>query len=164
MSEEAQNPQASQGQLRIERLYLKDCSFESPGAPTIFSEQFQPRNQLDINTSVNSLGDERHEVVLSVTVTTRRDEERVAFIAEVHYAGIFVIEGLNKAQLRQVLGVVCPGTLFPYVRETLDGLAVKGGFGPLNIAPINFDMVYQQAMQKRAEQAGADSADGPIQH
>ena len=152
---ENSNAPRNEAQVRIERLYLKDASFESPGSPAVFTEQFQPQNQVDINTSVNSLGDGRHEVVLAVTVTARRDEERVAFIAEAQHAGLFTITGVSEAQLRQVLGVFCPSTLFPYVREGLDSLVVKGGFPPLQLAPINFEVLYAQAMQQQAA-AGQD--------
>ena len=142
----------NEAQVRIERLYLKDASFESPGSPAVFTESFQPQNQVDINTSVNTQGEGRHEVVLSVTVTARRDEERVAFIAEAQYAGLFTITGVSEDQLRHVLGVFCPSTLFPYVRESLDGLVVKGGFPALQLAPINFEVLYAQAMQQQAQQ------------
>ncbi len=149
-----------QPQLRIERLYLKDASFESPGSPTIFGEQWRPETQVDINTTVNKLGDDRHEVVLAVTVTSKREGDRVAFVAEVHYAGIFVIEGVDAKQLHQVIGIACPNTLFPYVRENLDSLVVRGGFPAMQLAQINFEALYAQALQKSAAQAGPD----PVKH
>ena len=142
-----------QVQLRIERIYLKDASFESPGAPSIFTEQFQPEMQVDINTGVNSLGDNRHEVVLRATVTAKRSEDKHAYIVEVQQAGIFVVEGAEGNALRQVLGVACPNALFPYLRETLDGMVTKGGFPPLHLAPVNFEMLYAQAMRQASEQA-----------
>jgi preprotein translocase subunit SecB len=154
MSEDAQAP--AQIQMRIERMYLKDASFESPGTPTIFGEQFRPETQVDINTKVNNLGDNRHEVVLACTVTSKRDGGRVAFVAEVHYAGIFVVEGAQSAQLHQVLGIACPTTLFPYARENLDSLCVRGGFPPLQLAPVNFEVLYAQAMQQASEQSSGD--------
>ncbi len=152
-SDAAGQANRNEAAVRIERLYLKDASFESPGSPAVFTESFQPQNQVDINTSVNSQGEGRHEVVLAVTVTARRDEDRVAFIAEAQYAGLFTITGVSEEQLRQVLGVFCPTTLFPYVRECLDGLVVKGGFPALQLAPINFDVLYAQAMQQQAQQS-----------
>lgn len=164
MSEEsneasADKPAGTQAQLRIERLYLKDASFESPGTPGIFGEQWRPETQVDINTSVNNLGDNRHEVVLAITVTSKRDEERVAFVAEVHYAGIFVIEGVDPAQLHQVVGIACPSTLFPYVRENLDSLVVRGGFPAIQLAPVNFEALYVQAMQQQQAQQAAQRED-----
>ena len=156
-------------QLRVERMYVKDLSFESPGAPSIFGAQFQPNFQVDINSTVNSLGDDRHEVVLAITVTAQREENRVAFIAEVHQAGIFEIKGVEGGSLRQVLGIACPNMLFPYVREALDGLIVKGGFPPLQLAPVNFETLYVQAAAAQQNKAQAESdehppADDPVTH
>jgi len=140
-------------QMRIERLYLKDVSFESPGAPNNFAEQpWQPKTHVDINTTVNNLGDGRHEVVLTATIKSTRDQERVAYVVEVQYAGIFVIEGATGGQLQQVLGIACPNALFPYVRENLDNLVVRGGFAPLQLAPVNFEMLFAQAIQQAREQ------------
>lgn len=140
-------------QMRVERMYLKDASFESPGSPAIFGQPFRPEIQVDINTRVNSLGDQRHEVVLSTTVTASREEDKTAYVVEVQQAGIFVIEGVEQQQLHQVLGILCPNMLFPYAREALDNLVVKGGFPPLQLAPVNFEAMYAQARQQQAEQA-----------
>lgn len=153
-----------QVQLRIERIYLKDASFESPGAPSIFKEQFQPEMQVDINTGVNSLGDNRHEVVLSATVTARRSEEKHAYIVEVQQAGIFVIEGAEGGTLRQVLGIACPNALFPYLRESLDNLVSKGGFPPLHLAPVNFEMLFAEAMRQAEAQPADTQEEPPTQH
>ncbi|NOX49954.1 MAG: protein-export chaperone SecB [Gammaproteobacteria bacterium] len=158
-------PQAGekiQVQMRLERIYLKDASFESPGAPSIFTEQFRPEFKVDINTAVNSLGDNRHEVVLCVTATANR-ESKVAYLVEVQQAGIFVIEGAKGPHLQQVIGIACPNTLFPYARECLDSLVVKGGFPALQLAPVNFEALYAQAMQQ-AELTAQASSDGEIKH
>ena len=167
MSDEA--PQKPMAQLTIERIYLKDASFESPGAPVIFTEQFRPEYQVDINTRVNSLGDNRHEVVLTSTVTATRPEDRTAYIAEVHQAGIFAVTGVDGAALQQVLGIACPTTLFPYLREALDALVIKGSFPPLQLAPVNFEMLYGQAVQQAQAAAAAQedttpAADPDVKH
>ncbi|MEM9624392.1 MAG: protein-export chaperone SecB [Pseudomonadota bacterium] len=162
-----ENPrQAVQVQMRVERMYLKDASLESPGAPSIFGEQFRPEMQVDINTTVNSLGDNRHEVVLSATVTATRDEQRTAYLVEVHQAGIFVIEGVTGNPLRQVLGIACPNMLFPYIREAIDNLVVKAGFPALQLAPVNFEALYTQAVQQQQQQQqqAAGSQDQQVKH
>ncbi|MFT7651457.1 MAG: preprotein translocase subunit SecB [Limisphaerales bacterium] len=141
-----------QVQMNIERIYLKDASFESPGAPSIFTEQVRPEMKVDINTRVNSLGDSRHEVVLSATVSATRDADRVAYIAEVHQAGIFVIKGVEGNNAAPVLGVHCPNALFPYLRESIDSLITKGGFPPLVLAPVNFEILFAEALQQQQEQ------------
>ena len=148
MSEEVQI------QMRIERVYLKDASFESPGAPLIFREQFKPEMQVQINTDISNLGDNLHEVVLRATVTAKRSEDKHAYIVEIQQAGIFLVEGAPEPTLRQILAVACPNTLFPYLRESLDNLVVKGGFPPVQLAPVNFDALYAQAVQKAQEEQG----------
>ena len=145
-------PQAIEVQLSIERIYLKDASFESPGSPEVFNEPFRPEMKVDINTRVNRLGDDRHEVVLSITVSASREGEKTAYLTEVQQAGIFVIKGAEQNQLQPILGVHCPQTLFPYIREAIDGLVVKGGFPPVRLAPVNFEALYAEAVrQSRAQ-------------
>ena len=72
------------------------------------------------------------------------------YLAEVHQCGIFHIEGLDDETREQTLGAFCPAVLFPYARETIDSLVVKGSFPPLMLAPVNFDAVYEQTKQARA--------------
>ena len=161
MSESSDSPaqnQTVQVQMRIERLYVKDASFESPGAPAIFAENVRPKMQVDINTTANDLGNNRHEVVLRATVTAQLEDDKTAYVVEAQQAGVFVIEGVSGGPLRQVLGVVCPNTLFPYLRETLDSLLMKGSFPPITLAPVNFEVLFAQA------QAQAQSGDGGVKH
>ena len=145
------------GQVRLERIYLKDASWESPRSPQVFGEQWQPELQVDINSRVNRVDETRHEVVLSITIKAKLDNSRTAFIVEVQQAGVFALEGLEGALLQQVLGTVCPTTLFPYAREVVDSLCVKGGFPALHLAPVNFDALYAEAITKhQQQQAGTD--------
>lgn len=154
MAEANDNQERLQVQLSIERIYLKDASFESPGSPAVFTEQYKPEIQVDLNTRVNSLGDNRHEVVLSTTVTANREGGKTAFIVEAQQAGIFNIDGVTGAPLQQILGVHCPNTLFPYLRESIDHLVVKGGFPPLRLAPVNFEALYAQALNQQQQSPG----------
>jgi preprotein translocase subunit SecB len=140
----AQNPE-----LMLERFYIKDASFESPRSPDVFSEQWRPKVQLDINSRSNHLGEQRYEVVLTVTVETRDESDRTGFIAEVQQAGVFRIRGLEDEPLRRVLATFCPGTLFPYVREVIDSMVIKGGFPALALAPVNFDALYEQSIRQQ---------------
>lgn len=141
----------SNGQVRLERLYLKDVSFESPRTPDVFGEAWQPEFQLDINTRTNGLADERFEVVLTVTLRAKSDSGKTAYIVEVQQAGVFQISNLDEAASQRVLGTLCPGTLFPYVRETVDSLAVKGGFPAVQLAPVNFEALYAEALRKQTD-------------
>ncbi len=143
------------GQLRLERIYLKDASFESPRSPAVFGEPWKPEFSLDVNTRTARLGEERFEVVLAATLKATGDENRTTYIAEIQQAGVFLVTGLTDERLQQVLATVCPATLFPYVRETVDNLVVKGGFPAVHLAPVNFDALFAEAVRRR--QAEADS-------
>jgi len=137
-------------QFAIQRLYLKDVSFESPNSPTIFQKQWQPQVNLDLNTSNEKLSDNQYEVVLSMTVTAKVDEQ-VAFIIEVQQAGVFFLQGLTEEQLGHTLGAYCPNLLFPYAREAIDTLAVKGSYPALMLQPVNFDALYAQALESQQQ-------------
>ncbi len=140
------------GEVRLERLYLKDASFESPATPGVFGEAFEPQINLEINTRSQRGGEDRFEVVLTVTVTATQGEQ-TAFIAEVQQAGLFVLRGLAEDVVHRAIGTVCPNTLFPYVREAVDSLVVRGGFPALQLAPVNFEAAYAQALEQQRTQA-----------
>jgi len=134
----------------IQRIYVKDLSFESPSAPDIFREPIQPSTDIELNVKTNRLADDIFEVEVLVTVTTKADK-KVAFLVEVHQAGIFNIKGFNDAQLHRMLGSYCPNILFPYVREAITDLVVRGGFPPFYLTPVNFDALYEQQMLKQQQ-------------
>lgn len=151
----AQTEQAAQQtQFALQRIYIKDLSFESPKSPEIFREQLQPDIDLNVSTNHRLLDGDFYEVVLGVTVTAK-NEEGVAFIAEVQQAGIFLISGFDDSSLVHALGAYCPGLLFPYAREALDGIVVKGTFPALMLAPVNFEALFAQEMERQREQAGS---------
>lgn len=141
-------------QFSLQRIYVKDLSFEAPKSPEIFREDWSPDIELDISTRQRDLEGDFHEVVLRLTVTVKTGEE-VAFIAEVQQAGIFLMQGLDATSKAHALGAFCPSILFPYARETLDSLVVRGSFPALMLAPVNFDALYAQELQRM--QAGADA-------
>jgi len=135
-----------QGQFALEHIYLKDCSFESPLAPGIFMEQFSPPEAaIGIQTEVNALESrpEAREVVLSVTMEAKLDE-RSLFICEVHMAALISLGGTSEAEMGRIVGARVPEVLFPYVRQTISDLVVRGGFLPVMLQPIDFDAVYDQ--------------------
>ncbi len=155
---------AAQGQAQqqfvMQRIYNKDLSFESPSTPDVFKKQWQPKVNVDLNTRSNAIDEQgNYEVVLSITLTAKIDDE-TAFLVEVQQAGIFSIVGFDEEQLRRVLGTAAPNILFPYARENIDSLVVKGGFPPVMLAPVNFEALYEQALRQQAEQqaAGGDAA------
>ena len=144
-------------QFALQRIYLKDSSFESPRSPKVFQSQWQPKINFDIKTRSNKVQDDIYEVVLSLTAEAQLQDE-VAFLVEVHQAGIFTLKAFDEAQLEQIISVVCPNILFPYGREVVDALVVKGSFPALMLSPINFEALYQQKKQQEAEQAASIEA------
>ncbi len=156
MAEEAKQPAGDQPQLVIQKVYSKDLSFETPNSPQVFSQEWKPNVNLNIATDNADLGNDHYEVTVTVTVTAKVNDN-TAFLVEVKQAGIFGIRGLEPDQLRQTLATYCPNILFPYAREVVSDIIIRGGFPQLNIAPVNFDALYMQQMQQ-AQQEGADSA------
>ena len=146
--------QAPMGQLGIQKLYVKDLSFEAPNAPKIFTEQLSPSLDVQLANAAVTLAENVHEVVLTVTCTVKQDE-RVVYLVEVQQAGIFTCDGFNEADLERVLATVCPNILFPYARETIDAVVVRGSFPAVMLAPVNFDAVYAQSKAQQAGQAPA---------
>jgi preprotein translocase subunit SecB len=153
--EQAANAQAQgEQQFALQKIYTKDMSFESPASPGVFRQQWQPQVNVEVNTKSSAIdSDGNFEVVLSLTITAKAGED-TAFLIEVQQAGIFLVRGLEDEERRRLLGSAAPNLLFPYARETIDSLCVKGGFPPLMVAPINFDAVYQQA-RTQAQQGDA---------
>ena len=145
-------PGREEQQFVMQRIYTKDVSFESPDSPEVFLKTWQPKINVDLNTKSNLVDDnDNYEVVLSITVTAEI-EEKSAFLVEVQQAGIFLAKGLEGDQLRGVLGTVAPTILFPYAREAIDALCIKGGFPPVMLAPVNFEALYQQALKQSEEE------------
>lgn len=138
----------------LQRLYLKDASFESPRSPQVFQGKWTPKVNFDIKTRSSKIQDDLYEVVLVVTAEAKLDDQS-AFLIEVHQAGIFACNGFDDAQLEQLLSTVCPNILFPYAREAIDAFAVKGSFPALMLSPINFDALYKQQKEAQAAEAAA---------
>ena len=143
--------------VQVERVYLKDLSFESPRAPQVFASEWKPNVNLDINTTANRLSQTHFEVVLTATLSARSQQDGEDFtglIIEIQQAGVFLIEGADGPALERILAVACPDILFPYVREAVDNVAAKGTFPPFMLAPVDFASLYQQAVQKRDAERG----------
>jgi preprotein translocase subunit SecB len=138
--------------FELQRIYLKDVSFETPNSPKIFLQEWKPAIDLQVNTTTNKLDENVYEIVLSITVTCKV-ADITAFLAEVHQAGVFAIMGFSEQELPHMLGSYCPNTLFPYVREAVSDLVTKGSFPQFLLAPINFDALLAQHMQEQSQKA-----------
>ena len=147
-------------QFTVEKLYLKDVSFEAPGAPQVFAEQGQPQLQMTLNQKVQRLAENAFEVVLGVTLTCTI-AEKTAYLAEVQQAGVFGLAGFDERGVDAMLGTHCPNVLFPYARQAIGDLIQGGGFPPFLLQPINFESLYLESQRQRAQQAqdGAGLAD-----
>lgn len=154
-NQEAAKQQAPQ--FALQRIYVKDISFESPNSPEIFQGEWKPQVNLDLNTGNKKLTDTQYEVVVSVTVTAKIGE-KTAFIVEVQQAGVFMIDGIEGPHLGQTLGAFCPNILFPYAREAIDNMINRGSFPALMLAPVNFDAIYAEAMRRKQAEGQAEAA------
>lgn len=148
----------NQGRFSIQKIYIKDLSFETPHSPQIFQEEWKPTVNLDLSSAASGVTENIFEVVLSVTVTVSFGEKTV-YLAEVKQAGIFQIQDLPKEVLARVLATVCPNILFPFAREVVADLAMRGGFPQLLIAPMNFEALYAQHQQQQAAEAAQAAAE-----
>lgn len=145
-------------QISIQKIYTKDVSFESPHAPTVFTKSdWEPKTNLNLRSNHSAIGDNNHDVVLTLTVETKH-EEQTLFLIELHQAGIFNISGYEGEELATILGSFCPNVLFPYARETIASIIVKGGFPEFVLQPINFEALYAQSRKQTAEAQQADAA------
>ncbi len=145
-------------QFALQRIYVKDLSFEAPNSPSVFQQPFKPKVGLDLNTTSRQVGEGLYEVVVKVTAqVTHSEEGTTSFLAEIEQAGLFRISGIEGQQLDHTLGAFCPNMLFPYARECIDNLVNRGGFPPLMLAPVNFEAIYAQKKKREAEQAQQSS-------
>jgi preprotein translocase subunit SecB len=149
MSEEQQQPVFS-----IEKIYLKDLSLEIPGAPQIFSEREAPKIDISLHNDTRELEPGVYEVVLTATVTAKVKEDKTAFLIEAAQAGIFQIRNIPTPDLGPVLSIACANILFPYLRESVSSVVVRGGFPPFFLTHLNFEALYQQRLEQQ-QQAGA---------
>ena len=133
-------------QLALERIYVKDMSLEVPGAQ-VFTREWQPELDINLSSSAEKLDDDHYQIVLTVNVTANNAGE-TAFIAEVHQAGIFMLQNIPEDQLSAILGAYCPNVMFPYAREVISDIVTRGSFPQLLLAPVNFDQAYQQSLEQ----------------
>lgn len=151
-NQQAQAAATDEQQFIIQRIYVKDISFESPNSPTIFTQDWKPETSLQLNTVVNPLGDDNYEVELIITVTVKSGEN-AAFLVEVNQAGVFFVKGYDSEYKNHLLASYCPTSLFPYAREAIASMVSKGGFPEMHLSPINFDALYAQRLQEQQEKA-----------
>ena len=142
----------------VQRIYLKDLSFETPMGATACQKQWQPKVNQDLNTKSAKIADDLYEVSLRLTITVTIEDETV-YLVEVDQAGLFAIRGLEPTQITQVINTTCPSLLFPYAREAIDNILTKGSFPALMLPPINFDALFASAVKQAEQQAAEQNAE-----
>ena len=143
----AEEKKAQEKQFSIQKIYTKDISFESPAAPKVFTEKWEPAVDFNLGTNATPLEDSMFDVALTVTVTVKTGDT-TAYLVEATQAGIFSLAGFSDEEMGPMVGSFCPNILFPYVREVISDLVAKGGFPQLLLAPVNFDALYSQHVQQ----------------
>jgi len=151
--------ETQQAQFTIEKIYVKDLSLEIPNAPQIFLQREQPEVQVQLHTEAAAVDEGIYQCLLTVTVTAKLGEKTM-FLVEAGQAGIFQIRNVPQQDLDPILSIACPNILFPYVRETISDTIGRAGFPPVLLAPVNFEVLYQQRLQ---QQQGAQQPVAPLQ-
>jgi len=150
----------SEKQIAIQKIYVKDFSFESPHTPDVFTKtNWSPKTNLNLRSSHTTGKDDNHEVVLTITIEAKEDEQTF-FLVELQQAGLFHITGYDEAEFKAIVGSYCPNILFPYARESVANIVSKGGFPEFLLQPINFDALYAQGMAQAKAQTQKQPAAG----
>lgn len=150
----AEETQQAERQFVLQKLYIKDVSFETPHSPQVFTLTWEPQVEFNLATNAQQLQEGLFEIGLTVTLTTKI-EDKTAYLIEICQAGVFSLVGFSEQELGHLLGSYCPNVLFPYAREAVSDLVIKGGFPPMLLAPVNFDALYMQHLQQQQAEAPA---------
>lgn len=146
--------------FQLQRVYLKDASLEMPNAPHIFLEAEAPSVDIQLEVSNSAVIENVHEVVVRVTATAKV-KDKVLFLVEGKQGGIFDIRNLASEQMGPILGVVCPGIIYPYLRANIADLISRTGLPAIHLAEINFEAFYAQKMAAMSQPQAANGATAP---
>ena len=139
--------------LRMQKMYIKDFSFENPNSPEIFraNQNAEPNVELNLQLNNKKVGEDHWEVALEINakVVTKEDDARVRFILEIEHAAVFFLKNIPEQHLPMVLGVECPTLLFPFTRQIISQISVDGGFMPFLMEPVNFMALFQNAQKNK---------------
>ena len=146
--------QQQQPMMSMERVYIKDVSYEAPNAPHVFLEEGQPQTNIQLNISHRAINQEsgHFEVVLGITVNAKAGDKTV-FLVEIQQAGVFLLQHISQEDMPKLLEIACPNVLLPFAREAINDFVGKGGFPQLLINPVNFEALYMQKLEASKKQA-----------
>jgi len=156
MAEEKAAAEKQQPQFMIQKIYTKDISFETPSSPEVFREEWKPELDLQLTNEYKQLDDNNHDVTLVATVTAKLGD-KTAFLIEVKQSGIFSLIGYSNEEIAPLIGNHCPTILFPYIREVISDIVLKGGFPQLVLAPVNVDALYMNQVEQAKQAAAKES-------
>jgi len=151
----ADEPETTPKQLLLQKIYIKDLSFESPKVPEVFTTNATPKTQLNMRSSNKQVATDNVEVTLTLTLESK-DNETTLFLIEIAQAGVFLMQGYSEQERSMLISSFCPNTLYPFAREAIADIVAKGGFPQLLLQPINFDALYAQALKEGGIQAADD--------
>ena len=138
--------------FRLQKMFIKDLSFESPNAPKIFlAEGKNPKVDINLHVKNQHLEDDNWEVCLSITASLKGEDDTTVYIIEIEHAGVFLIRNIPEEHMPAVLAVECPAMLFPFTRQIMCQLSVDGGFLPFLMEPVNFPALFQNAQKKQQD-------------
>lgn len=138
--------------FRMQKMYIKDFSFENPNAPQVFiAGKHEPKVDLNLQVNSKKVDDDHWEVSLAVTVKMMNTgaEDQIMFVVEIEHAGIFLMKNIPQEHIQRVLAIDCPLMLFPFTRQIISQASVDGGFMPFLMDPINFIALYDSAQQQQ---------------
>jgi preprotein translocase subunit SecB len=142
--------------FQIQRMYLKDLSLEQPNSPQVLLEQGQPQVEINLTLGAETVGDSMYETTVTATVTTKLNDKTL-FLVEAKQGGIFEIRNIPDEQLKQILGIACPGIIYPYLRAIVSDVCTRAGFPPVILTEVNFQAMYEAQQAQLAAQAGGST-------
>lgn len=154
MAEQNEAATDAKPEFRMQKMYIKDLSFENPNAPTIFSERQAGDPAVEVNLQLNNkqLDADHWEVALQITSkVSSKEGDKVLFIMEIEHAAVFLLKNIPQEHMPMLLGVDCPTLLFPFTRQIVSQVSIDGGFVPFLMEPVNFMALFQNAQKKKEE-------------
>lgn len=150
---------APRPEFRMQKMYVKDLSFENPNAPQIFTAQQKMDPSVEVNLQLNhkKIDEDNWEVALQITAkVSSKEDSKVLFILEIEHAAVFLLRNIPQEHITMLLGVDCPTLLFPFTRQIVSQVSVDGGYIPFLMEPVNFMALYQNAQKKKEKKEGSN--------
>ena len=156
MAENTENQNEAKPEFRMQKMYIKDLSFENPNAPQVFTDRQKNDPAVEVNLQLNNkqIDADHWEVALQITAkVASKEDDKVLFILEIEHAAVFMLKNIPEEHMAMLLGVDCPTLLFPFTRQIASQVSIDGGFVPFLMEPVNFMALFQNAQKKKEEEA-----------